>query len=180
VRVEGEEVGALAPGDVDDLDVLAFLHLVVERRGLVDAEVEPRLGQRLGQLGLLAVGTSARCTSTTSAEAGQAPSTTRPAGRGDDDGRVARAVNCSRAPGRPSARTAGSRAHRPAPARAREHARRRVRPHAERLGVGADDQHLGRLAAVGVDHREAVSRAHRHRVAPPGRTHQTRRPGRRA
>ena len=45
--VEREEVGALASLDVDDLDVLPRLHLVGERRGPVDLEVEPRVGERL-------------------------------------------------------------------------------------------------------------------------------------
>ena len=44
---EGEEVGALTSLDVDDLDVLARPHLVGERRGTVDLEVEPRVGERL-------------------------------------------------------------------------------------------------------------------------------------
>ena len=45
--VKGEEVGALSAPHVDDLDVLALLHLVRQRRGAVDLEVEPRLGERL-------------------------------------------------------------------------------------------------------------------------------------
>ena len=45
--VKGEEVGALPAPHVDDLDVLARLHLVRERRCAVDLEVEPRLGERL-------------------------------------------------------------------------------------------------------------------------------------
>ena len=45
--VEREEVGALPSLDVDDLDVLPRLHLVGERRGTVDLEVEPRVGERL-------------------------------------------------------------------------------------------------------------------------------------
>ncbi len=52
VLVEGEEVRALLALDVDDLDVLALLDLVGQRRGLVHAEVEPRLGQRRRQLEL--------------------------------------------------------------------------------------------------------------------------------
>src|SRR3954451_7497238 len=51
-RVEGEEVRALAPADVDDLDVLAGLDLVAQRARAVDAEVEPRLGQGRRQLEL--------------------------------------------------------------------------------------------------------------------------------
>ena len=43
--MEGQEVRALLALDVDDLDVLALAHLVGQRGGLVDAEVEPRLGQ---------------------------------------------------------------------------------------------------------------------------------------
>ena len=44
--MEGEEVGALAPLDVDDLDELAGLDLVALRGGPVDAEVQPWVGQR--------------------------------------------------------------------------------------------------------------------------------------
>ena len=51
-RVEGEEVRALAALDVEHLDVLALAHLVGQRGGRVDAEVQPRLGQRLGKLDL--------------------------------------------------------------------------------------------------------------------------------
>ena len=49
---EGEEVGALAAAHVDHLDVLAGLDLVGERRGAVDLEVEPGVGERVGQDGL--------------------------------------------------------------------------------------------------------------------------------
>src|SRR5262249_25626266 len=51
--VEREEVRALLPLDVDDLDELAGPHLVGERGRRVDPEVEPRLGQRRRELGLL-------------------------------------------------------------------------------------------------------------------------------
>ncbi len=50
--VEGEEVGALLPLDVDDLDVLPGADLVREGGRLVDTEVEPRLGQRRRELEL--------------------------------------------------------------------------------------------------------------------------------
>ena len=46
---EREEVGALATLDVDHLDVLAGLHLVGERRGAIDLEVEARVGERIGE-----------------------------------------------------------------------------------------------------------------------------------
>jgi len=52
VLIEGEEVRALLPLDVDDLDVLPRHDLVGECRGLVDAEVEPRFGERRRQLDL--------------------------------------------------------------------------------------------------------------------------------
>ena len=52
---EGEEVGALAAAHVDHLDVLAGLHLVGERRGAVDLEVEARVGERIGEDGLALV-----------------------------------------------------------------------------------------------------------------------------
>ena len=51
--VEGEEVRALAALDVEHLDVLALADLVGERRRGVDAEVQPRLGERRRQLDLL-------------------------------------------------------------------------------------------------------------------------------
>ena len=51
--VEGEEVGALLSLDVDHLDELARADLVGERRRGVDAEVEPRLGERWRELLLL-------------------------------------------------------------------------------------------------------------------------------
>ena len=47
--VEREEVGALPSLDVDDLDVLPCLHLVRERRRAIDLEVEPGVGEGLGQ-----------------------------------------------------------------------------------------------------------------------------------
>ena len=47
--VEGEEVGALAARDVDDLDVLALEDLEALGAGDIDADVETRLGERLGQ-----------------------------------------------------------------------------------------------------------------------------------
>ncbi len=47
--MEREEVGALAALHVDHLDVLAGLHLVGERRGARNLEVEARLRQRLRQ-----------------------------------------------------------------------------------------------------------------------------------
>ena len=43
--VEGLEVGALAPLDIDDLDPLAGAHLVARRRVAVDAPVEARIRQ---------------------------------------------------------------------------------------------------------------------------------------
>ncbi len=49
-RVERQEVRALAPLDVDDLDVLARLDLIGERRRPVDADVEAWLGQRRREL----------------------------------------------------------------------------------------------------------------------------------
>ena len=51
--MEGEEVGALLSLDVDHLDELAGADLVGEGRRRVDAEVEPRLGERRRELLLL-------------------------------------------------------------------------------------------------------------------------------
>ena len=88
--MEGEEVRALAALDVDDLDVLALAHLVGERAGAVDAEVQARLGQRRRQLDLAGrPRRSARRISTTSAEAGGSPSTTRPPGAPTTTSRLA-------------------------------------------------------------------------------------------
>ena len=53
VPMEREEVRALLALDVDDLDVLAGLDLVGEGRRAVDAEVEPRLGERGRELELV-------------------------------------------------------------------------------------------------------------------------------
>ena len=47
--VEGEEVRALPPGDVDDLDELALGDLVGHRGGAVDPPLGAHVGERLGQ-----------------------------------------------------------------------------------------------------------------------------------
>ena len=47
--VEGLEVRALAPLDIDDLDPFAGAHLVARGRAAVDSLVEARVGQRFGQ-----------------------------------------------------------------------------------------------------------------------------------
>ena len=51
--MEREEVGALLALDVDHLDELTGAHLVRERRGRVDPEVEPWLGERRREFLLL-------------------------------------------------------------------------------------------------------------------------------
>ena len=51
--MERQEVRALLALDVDHLDVLTGLDLVAEGGRGVDAEVEPRLGERRRQLDLL-------------------------------------------------------------------------------------------------------------------------------
>ena len=48
-RGEALEVGALAAGDVDDLDVFAGAHEIGLSRRIVDADILQRIGKRLGQ-----------------------------------------------------------------------------------------------------------------------------------
>ena len=48
-RGEALEVGALAPGDIDDLDILAGANEIGLCRRLIDADVLKRVGERLGQ-----------------------------------------------------------------------------------------------------------------------------------
>ena len=67
--VEREEVGALLALDVDHLDELARPHLVRERSGSIDADVEPRLGERGRELLLLV--TSRRCAADLDEELGR-------------------------------------------------------------------------------------------------------------
>ena len=90
-RAEGEEVGALPSLHVDHLDVLAGLHLVGERRGAVDLEVEPRLGERVREDGLEVVADGLRARDLELEIGGGDPTLDdrRPGGCGDADGRVA-------------------------------------------------------------------------------------------
>ena len=96
--VEGEEVGALLPLDVDHLDVLARAHLVGERGRGVDAHVEPRLGERRREL-RLAVGPRRRAPDLDEEVGGRRVAVDDAAGRGrDDDGdRAVRAERLGRA-----------------------------------------------------------------------------------
>ena len=48
-RGEALEIGALAAGDIDDLDVFAGAHEIGLRRRAVDADILQRIGERLGQ-----------------------------------------------------------------------------------------------------------------------------------
>ena len=50
-RGKALEVGALPPGNVDDLDIFAGAHDVGLRRRLVDADILKRIGERLWQVG---------------------------------------------------------------------------------------------------------------------------------
>ena len=95
------------PFDVDHLDELAVPHLVRERRRPVDAEVEPRFGERRRQLHLLVARAIVRRTSTTRSDGGGAPSTTRPAGAATTTTTVRSATNDVEAPATPTRRTAG-------------------------------------------------------------------------
>ena len=124
---------------------------------------------------------AARSTSTVSADAGAAPSTTPPAGRRDDERRgalgaegLARARGRARAEqphgprrrGAQPARVQGAEEAVAAPVREQAAQDRggRVRDGAERRAVVAprlvEHGELRRLAAVQVDHRHAVVRAH--------------------
>ena len=119
--VEGEEVRALLALDVDDLDVLARAHLVGERGRRVDAEVEPRLGQRGGSSCSSSVRGVARRTSTSSADAGGAPSTMRPPGAATTTVTAALGAERLRRPGR---RPLAEQPDRDAPPAGRARARR--------------------------------------------------------
>ena len=129
---EGEEVGALAPSHVDHLDVLARLHLVGERRGAVDLEVEARVGERVGEDGSRSSARGRRAGDLELEVGGRhaAFDDRRPGGRGDaDDERRARPGTSPRRPAATSAR----RARRPRPARSA----RRPRPAGRRAGRGS-------------------------------------------
>ena len=188
VLVEREEVRALLAPHVDDLDVLALLHLVGERGSLVDAEVEPRLRQRRRQLrlhlrprrGALKLDDQRRRRRLTVDHP--------PARRRHHQQRVALGRERLRV-ARPAVRTEQPHGHRVVglhPARvelrqepvptAPQHGRRGVRPRAQGGRVvpplGREHGQLGRLAAVGVHHPHAVARAHLHhrrgaRAHPP-------------
>ena len=84
--MEGEEVGALLPLDVDHLDELAGAHLVGEGGRRVDADVEPRLGERRREL-LLLVGARRHAPHLDEELGGRRSAVDDAAGRrGDDDG----------------------------------------------------------------------------------------------
>ncbi len=84
--VEGEEVRALAARDVDDLDVLALEDLEALGARDVDADVETRLGERLGQARL--AGRGGTCAADEDQHVARrclVPDQHRLGGRGDDD-----------------------------------------------------------------------------------------------
>ena len=177
--MEREEVGALLALDVDHLDELACAHLVGERSRGVDAEVEPRLGERRREL-LLLVGARRR-----------APHLDEELGRGrravddaprrcrDDDGHGAlRAERLRRSGGRPlaeepdrervrgiePARAELVREQAPVAVRQRspDHRRGRVGRSVERgrivAPVRAEHRDLGGLAPARVDDRHPLVR----------------------
>ncbi len=99
---EREEVGALATLDVDHLDVLTGLHLVGERRGAIDLEVEARVGERIGEskLGAGRVWPGARDLELEVGGGSAALDHRRPGGRGHlDDGVIALRGTSPRRPG---------------------------------------------------------------------------------
>ena len=185
--VEGEEVGALLPLDVDHLDELARAHLVRERGRGVDAHVEPGLGERRREL-RLAVGARRRAPDLDEEVGGRRVAVDDAAGRGrDDDGdRTLRAERLGRArrrvgveqPERLRLRRvepargelADEQAAVPVAIRLADDRRGRVRAGTERGGVvlAALVQHrdLGRLAAEAVDDGHPLVRGEReHRRA---------------
>ncbi len=144
LRVEGQEVGALAALHVDHLDVLAGPHLVRERGGARHLEVEPRVGERLRQRGLSFL---ARC---------GAADLQLQVGRGDaalhdglagggGDGDERRADGAERLLG--AGRRGGA-----------EELLRPVRAELERRVVAARDREHAALAAVDVADRQPVVR----------------------
>ncbi len=157
VGVEGEEVRALAPGHVDDLDVLALADLVGERGGLVDAEVEPRLGERRRQLDLLARPRH-RALQLDHERGGRPVAVDHaPAGRGDDHVGLGAGDELLAGAGRPAGPEEPDRAGvlggEPAVGQDR---RRGVGRRPERERIVAQHGQLGELAAVGVDDRQPV------------------------
>jgi hypothetical protein len=191
VAVEGEEIRALLPAHVDDLDELALAHLVGQRRGAVDAEVEPGLGERRRQLDLVQGPRRRAPDLDHQGRRRRLAVDHAPAGRGDDQHDVALDAERLRGPGlaggseqphgarvvraqaarvqRPEEAVVGARLHQPA-----QHGGGRVgRPGAERAGILAPVERqrgqLGRLPAVRVDHRHrvaAVQLDHRGRAGP--------------
>ena len=157
VGVEGEEVRALAPGHVDDLDVLALADLVGERGGLVDAEVEPRLGERRRQLHLLARPRHRALQLDHERRRRPVAVDHAPAGRGDDHVGLGAGGELLARAGRPAGPEEPDRAGvlggEPAVGQDR---RRRVGRRPEREPVVAQHGQLGELAAVGVDDRQPV------------------------
>ena len=190
VLVEGEEVRALLALDVDDLDVLALPDLVGQGRGLVHAEVEPRLRQRRRQLevdlrpraGPLELDDERRR---------RQPVLGRPVARGGHHGQhVALGHERLRGAGGPvraeqpprtgvmrfqPARVQGAQKAVAAPLRPEpaEHRGRRIGDGAQGpevlSPVGRQRGELGRLAAIGIDHGQAVAGTdlhHRGRTGP--------------
>ena len=177
--VEGEEVRALAALDVEHLDVLALAHLVGERGGAVDAEVQPRLGQRRRQLDL-----GERAAASRAAPRRSGPSRARRRRRSGPPARRRPASPRAR-PGTPATRRAASRARtaagserpaarrarpgtrRPWPPRRRARSRARRRPRARRRRAPSArpaGRRPGRAASRG--RRRAAARRSRRRRGP--------------
>ena len=152
--VEGEEVRALTALHVEHLDVLALAHLVGERGGAVDAEVQPRLGQRRRQLDL-DERPRRRPPHLDDEVRGRRVSVDDPARRRAD-------LQRGLALGQERLRGAGRRVGPEQPQAARDAERARVL-----APVGRQDRQLRRLAAVRVAHRHAVVavQAHHGRAA---------------
>ena len=185
--VESEEVGALLALDVDDLDVLAGANLVRERGRLVDAEVEPWLGERRRKLELAVL--PRRASTDLDEQVGRRRRAVHDTagGRRDDDLYAPLGAERLRGPGRRHAleEANGESFVRPKLRRRQllqepvaiadelaQHGRGRVGSRAERACVvgalGREDRELRDLAAVGVDHRQPLVRLERDNGCPAG------------
>ena len=187
--VERQEVRALLALDVDHLDELAGLHLVAPGRRPVDPEVQAGFGERGGELDLLRR-SRPRPMHLDDEVARRGSAVDEPAGGGGHD-EHALAIGAERLFGarrRPLAEQPdGHRTARVQPAAGEilhdlpgavdhrgderpNHGRGGVGPRADRLGrvraVGGQHRELGHLAAVDVDHGEPVlGRDRQHRRA---------------
>ncbi len=178
--VEGEEVGALLALDVDDLDVLAGANLVREGCRLVDAEVEPRLGERGRKLELAVLPRRAAADLDEQVGRGRVAVDDAAGGSGNDDLHLPLGAERLRGPGRGSAleeadsqRFIGAEPRRrkllqepvPVADELAQHRRGRIGARAERAGIvrafGRENRDLRDLAPVGVDDGQALVRLER-------------------